>query len=817
MARFVLLPLTLNFTAHMFRSYFRLVIRNLFRQKVYTLINLTGLSIGLSGAFILILYVVTELSYDRFHEGLQHIYRINTESLQHEFTYGKSSYVLGTTLSEDLPEEILVARTFNLYQSHIRIEDDLREEAGIFSADPELFSILTFDLSGGNIDAFDGAPGSAVISESMALRYFGEDYPVGKTLTLDNNGDEYELEIVAMFKDVPTSSSFRPDMIISNEIALQQMDKLITTSSATPFGADFFASSWSMYLFFNTYILIPEGHTPESVKAIMDSYEGSHFDKELAIEFHLQEYGDIYFGSGHILANRGGGSKKMIYIYSVVALLLLLTATLNYILLSISVLGKRKREMGLKMIHGAGKGLVVRQILVETTLFTLLGMILALTIAELILPAISHVLFGKLLTIDYMQNWPFTIFVLVLSVVIGVVSGTFLASKVLSGRPAELMSSLDRQGKGRVRFTKIVSTVQLALSMTLIICTGTIFLQLKYFTSADIGFDLEEVVSIDISDEQINRHYETLKERIATIPGVESVSGSMWAPPTLSNMRMKIKLSDNPENEINVEGLMVDYRIAGTLGLRMVEGRDFDPEMGSESGSLIINEEAVRALGIEGPVTGTQTNFGTIVGVVENFHIHSFHSEVPPMVIQFMPGGVKALLVRIQPAYMETVLTNIEALWEEILPEKAFHQTYLVDALAELYTQESRFVTILTIFSGLNLFISLLGIFGMSRLNTERRTREVGIRKVMGAESTNVLNRFVFEYILLTLLAALFAFPGGYLLMTKWLSNFEYHGKISIAVFAISGALSLMVVVATVAWHVWKAANSNPIDAIRYE
>jgi len=187
------------------------------------------------------------------------------------------------------------------------------------------------------------------------------------------------------------------------------------------------------------------------------------------------------------------------------------------------------------------------------------------------------------------------------------------------------------------------------------------------------------------------------------------------------------------------------------------------------------------------------------------------------MVIQFMPGGVKALLVRIQPAYMETVLTNIEALWEEILPEKAFHQTYLVDALAELYTQESRFVTILTIFSGLNLFISLLGIFGMSRLNTERRTREVGIRKVMGAESTNVLNRFVFEYILLTLLAALFAFPGGYLLMTKWLSNFEYHGKISIAVFAISGALSLMVVVATVAWHVWKAANSNPIDAIRYE
>jgi len=572
-----------------------------------------------------------------------------------------------------------------------------------------------------------------------------------------------------------------------------------------------------MYLFFTTYLHIPEGHTQESIKAIMDSYQGIHYDEEMAIQFQLQEYGDIYFGSGHILANMGGGSKKMVYIYSVVALLLLLTATLNYILLSISVMGKRKREMGLKMIHGAGKALIVRQILMESTLFTLLGMLIGLTIAELVLPFISHVLFGKLLTIDYLQNWPFSLFVIFLSLSIGIGSGAFLASNVLSDRPAELMSSLDRQGRGRIRFTKIVSTVQLAITMTLIICTGTIFMQLNYFSSADLGFDLEEVVSIDIRDEQIIRNYETLKERIANIPGVESVSGSMWAPPTMSDMRMGISQPDHPETVVNVQGLMVDYHIARALGLRILEGRDFEPSMGGESGNLIINEEAVRALGIEGSAIGTRINFGTIVGVVEDFHIHSFHSVVPPMVIQFMPGGVKALLVRIQPDNMEAVLAEIEKYWDEILPEKAFRPTYLVDALAELYSQESRFATILTIFSGLNLFISLLGIFGMARLNTERRTREVGIRKVMGAESSQVLNRFVYEYILLTLLAALFAFPSGYLLMTKWLSNFEYHGKLSIAVFTIAGVLSMVVVGATVAWQVWKAANSNPIDAIRYE
>ena len=239
--------------------------------------------------------------------------------------------------------------------------------------------------------------------------------------------------------------------------------------------------------------------------------------------------------------------------------------------------------------------------------------------------------------------------------------------------------------------------------------------------------------------------------------------------------------------------------------------------MGDESGNLIINEEAVRAFGIEAQTIGTMTSFGTIVGVVEDFHIHSFHSQVPPMVIQYMPGAVNEMLLRIQPENMEAALSEIEEYWKEIFPEKTFRLTYLVDALADLYQQESRFASILTIFSALNLFISLLGIFGMARLNTERRTREVGIRKVMGAESSHVLNRFVFEYIFLTLIAAVIAFPSAYFLMTKWLSNFQYHGKLSIAVFTGAWALSMIVVGATVSWQVWKAANSNPIDAIRYE
>jgi putative ABC transport system permease protein len=726
----------------------RLVLRNLYRQKIYTLINLTGMSVGLAGAFLLLLYVSNELRFDRFHAGLEQIYRINTVSFDHQNAFSSAPFVLSTTLKGDLPPDYKLARTMPLQTSRILFENELIPENAIFCADPELFQVLSFQITGGSLEAFDGGPQSAVISESMAKRYFGQENPVGQSLRLENQDDEFDLDIVAVFKDVPGYSSFRPDLLISHRIALQQLDKLVISSSAEPLGADYFAESWNMFIFFTSYVRLPEGASGDRLQELMDSYPGKQYEETLGFGFVLQKYADIHFGSDHITGQSGGGNKKSIYIYSAVAMLLLLTATLNFILLSIASLERRKREMGLKMIHGAAKKQVVRQILFETILFSIVGMIAGLTLTELLLPYISETLFEKQLSIHYVRDWPFTLAVLGISLVSGIAAGAFLSRNVLSEKALKLVQQSESGGKGRMGFARVLSMVQLAISMALMICAGVIISQLNYFACTDMGFDMKDVISISLKDKQAAEKVDALQERIAALPGAAQVSGAMWTPPTAKQMDVGVRLSGDPDKVVNMEGLMVDYNIVNTLGMHLVEGRDFDPALGSENGNLIANRSAVAALGLEDQALGATMNFGTIIGIVEDFHLHSLHSQVPPMILLFNPFGIKTILVKSLPGEVESLLAGIETQWDEITGGVTFEYTFLSDTLKELYAGESRFFRILGIFAALNLFISLLGIFGMTRLGTERRTREVGIRKVLGADSTHLLNRFLREYLI---------------------------------------------------------------------
>ncbi len=801
----------------MLSSNLRLSLQNLIKQKINTLINLLGLSIGLAGAFLLIHYVSHELRHDRFHKELKQIYRLNTADLGSNQVYDKSPFVLATTLKEDLPGDAFLARTFLVYDSYLRLGQEIRKEEAIYSTDPELFEVLSFEIIAGSLNAFDGSPQAAVISESMAQRWFGEEEAVGKSLQLENQGDVYSLDIVAVYRDVPAYSSFRPELLVSHSISLELMDKLIISSSASPMGADFYADSWFMYFFFDTYVRLPENVSAESLEEIMDGYPGKHYQESLEIAFDLQPYDEIYFGSGHIVANSTGGDRRAVQIYGAVTLLLLLTAALNYILLSISSMSGRRKELGLKMVHGASRRQLFRQVLLESMLFAFVGMVLALTLTEVILPHVSHVLFDKHLTINYTGDWPFSLLVLALTLLIGLGSGSILARRILAERAMGLIRPDAQNGRGRMRFTRAVTILQLAISMGLMVCTGTILSQLRYFTSSDMGFEMEDVISIDTHDDRVASGAETLKERILMLPGAENVSGSMWTLPTRSQMNIGIRKPDEPETTVNLQGLMVDYGIVSTLGLELVEGRDFDPERGIEEGSLILGQSAVKELGIKGQAVGTQLSSGTVIGVVNDFHLHSFHSLVQPTVLRYQPNAVKTLLVRSEEGQMEQLISGIEKLWEEINGDAPFEYTYLMDALAELYSQETRFMRILIIFSVLNLFISLLGIFGLASLNTRRKTREVGIRKVLGATSFSLLNRFVLDYFLMVLLAAVLAFPLAFILMQRWLSGFAYHGKIPVLVFVLAALLSLLVVGGTVIWHVSRTSRANPVDAIRYE
>lgn len=796
-----------------------LVFRNFIRQKVYSIINLAGLSVGLAGTFILLLYISTELQYDKHNKHLDHLYRINQNLTSSGEVYSTTPFVLTTTLRSDIPETFKIARYINIGSTSIKYDNRIFYEQSVYCADNELFSILTFDVIEGKKENFLKEPNSVVITKSFAKKYFGDVSPLGKVLMMENNGDSYALTVTGLIKDLPVTSTLKTNILMNIDIALKQLDKLVMSTSNEKNGSDYYASSWPMGFFFTTLVLLPDNYKPEYLETIMSGYEGKHFDKEPSgMKFRLQAYKDIYFHSDQIKDNGNNphGNPRNIYIYSIVAVLIMLTASFNYILLSTSRSEQRLKEFGLRMTAGASRLLIIRQIMSETIFISLLALPFGISITELILPHVSQLLFSKLLSINYIENWHFTLGLIIVTVFIGVGSGIYLAVRILSSNPVDILKKTTGTRSGKSFFTRILNIAQLTISVVLIICTGTIYSQLKYFKSSDLGFKTNNVISINLSDDGIRKNYETIKNKIKSSPKVENVTGSMWALPTGNTMGIGLHRVDDKSKMVNTEGVMVDYNFVSTLGLKLIEGRDFSQDMGKEEGNLIINKSAVEALGIGDPI-GTKLAFGTIIGVVEDFHIHSFRKKIPPVLLIFNPQGVRRLFVKLSTDDLAGSTKFLKDIWNEFAIGKPFEYTFLNDSINELYFEDDRFGKTLMLFSGLTLFIALLGIFGMAMINAEKKTKEIGIRKVMGATPSDILTRLSIEFLVLVLIAIFLAFPVSYLLMTNWLQNFEYHGIINLWIFFLAGLLSAVFVILTVSYQVTKAANSNPVDTLKYE
>jgi putative ABC transport system permease protein len=797
----------------------KLVLRNFIRQKIYSIMNLTGLSIGLAGTFILLLYISTELRYDKHNKLLNHVYRINQELKTSGEVYFTTPYVLTTTLRSDIPETFKMARYFNIGNTSFKYENRVFYENMVYCADNELFNILTFDVIEGKQEDFLKEPNSVIITKTFAKKYFGDVSPVGKLLMMMNNGDSYTLTVTGLIKDLPVTSTFKPDIILNLDIALKQLDKLVMSTGNDKNGPEYYANTWSMGFFFTTLVLFPENYKTGYLETIMSGYEGKHFDKEASgMKFILQPYKDIYFHSDEIKGSGDSphGSSRNIYIYAIVALMLLLTASFNYILISTSRSEQRLKEFGLRLTAGAGRLLIIRQIMGETIFISILALPFGISITELVLPYVSQPLFNKLLTIDYIGNWRFTLGLILITIFIGFGSGIYLAVKILSSNPVSILKKTAETKSGKSFFTKTLNIIQLTISIVLIICAGTIYSQIKYFKSSDLGFKTDKVISINISDDGVRKNFETIKKKIKSLSVVEKVTGSMWELPSGNTMGIGLRRIDDKTKTVNTEGLMVDYNFVSTLGLTLLAGRDFSEDMGNEAGNIIVNKSAVDALGITDPI-GTKLAFGTITGVVEDFHVHSFRNKIPPTLLIFNPQGVRRIFVKLSTDDLSGSIKLIQGIWDEFSIEKPVEYTFLNDSINRLYFEDERFGKTLVLFSGLTLFIALLGIFGMSMINAEKKTKEIGIRKVMGATPSDILSKLSLEFMLLEVISILVAFPIAYILMTKWLQNFEYHSSINIWIFAFAGIITAVLVFLTVSYQVNKVSNSNPVDTLKYE
>lgn len=799
------------------KAIFRTFIRKIRKHNYLDIINQTGLAVGFAGAFILLLYVFNELTYNSGIKASDKVYRINTESSIYNLKYSVTPYVLGNRLEDDFKDRIALSRVFNLYNSSIRKGDEFINEDGIYCAENPIFKIMEIRLIAGNPDELLRNPEDAVLSKKAAQKYFGDEMPLGKTLELENNGDIFYFNVRGIFEDTKENSSFRPEILLPVEVSLDQMDKLITSSSDEPLSKDYYADSWSMFFFYTTYLKLGDGLSSDDLQKQIDSYEGKHFSSDLGLSFDLQNYNDIYFNSSDLVNSRSNGDRKTVLIYAMVALLLLLTSTINYVLLSTASLVKRRKEISLRKVNGAPDGSIVRQIMAETIIFSYFAAIIGLLLARIALPPLSSLLFGKTLDFALLTNLPFAFSVFLLPLIIGLLSGMYLSVKATDKNALSVITHSEEQRKGSSGIVAVLNTVQLVICLSLIICSGIIYSQLHYLRNSDIGFDIKNIISIDFSSDEVRKNYDVFKDELSKLPSVRSVSGSMWSPPTRNNMAINMSKIGNPGEKITLQGLMVDYDIVETLGLGLVQGSDFDSsEPGSEN-KIIINKKAINALEIEGSPVGLETKMGKIVGVVEDFHIQSFHKEVPPTLLQLAPLGARTLLVRSESGNIDRVYSQIRIIWETLFDSQVPEYKMLTDALDELYSSERRFAGILTLFCALTLFVALLGIFAMAVLNTKKKTKEVGIRKALGAEYPGLIGKYLVKYIIMIVLSAAIAFPLSYTLMERWLQNFEYHRSISSLVFVLSLLLILLVVLSTVTIQITKLANTNPVNSLRYE
>jgi len=791
----------------MLTHYFKTAIRNIARNKIFSIINIVGLTIGLASSFLILLYVLNETGYDKYHKKRNQIYRVITEYID-SWEQPGTACILAPTMKSDFPEIEFIARINTIITSLKKGEEYINERY-FRTADNDIFEIFTLPFLKGNPKTALADPFSVVISESMADKYFENQDPLGKVLTIMAMDEEIQLTVTGVMKDIPENSTYKADFIGTTELAIKYWGKRFNNKN--------FTVDWSATYFGQTYILLPKNCKASELEQKFSGFEKKYLPEGFRMKFHLQPLTDVYLKSSHFMNNRGAiGNIKNVYIFSFIGLFILIIACINYIILSTARSATRSKEIGIRKVIGAGRKNLAKQILGESVIVSFISLPIALLLVHLLLPTVNQ-LFNKELIINYTQNWQFIIGFIFVTLFVGLISGSYIAFYLSSFRPVEVLKSKINTGITKSVYRRILITVQLIIFIVLILGTGIIFRQIHYANNKDMGFNKEGIVIIYYDDDEFRRRYESFKNEVAKNPNIINVSGAMFSPPYNGGMEWDVPGVDDPSQVTKVEGLAVDFNYIETYEFKLKEGRSFSREFPSDSSAIILNETAVKELGLVDPV-GKKINNRTIIGVIKDFHLHSFHMEIKPMIIDIMRlKYAREVVVRIHPGKISETISFLEDKWEEFAPDSPFEYSFFDDALEQLYREEQIFGKIISIFTFLAIFIASLGLFGLSLFIAEQRTKEIGIRKVFGSSVSRIFKLISKEFILMVLIANLIASPIAYYFMNKWLENFAYRTKIEIWLYIVAVALSMFIVLITMSFQTLKAAYTNPAESLRYE
>ena len=808
----------------MIKNYFKIAWRNLLRYKGFSFINILGLAIGLACCILVTLFIKDELSYDRYNKNAGDIYRVVKDFVNDDGSRlpdATTPPAIGPAIQKEIPEIEQVVRFMPGWGGKFYVRNGEKRfiETNLYRADSSIFDVFTFQFLQGDPNTALKAPDAIVLTESMAKKYFGNENPINKILEVDAWGPRM---VTAVIKDIPENSHFDIDLLMP--LRFRRPDGTLRDIN----------SNWGWYNYYTYIKLKPGSRIADVDKRIREIFKKNQPENENY--FYSQALTDIHLTSNLKWELKANSDKSYIYIFGTVALFVLIIAGINYVNLTTARSSLRAREIGIRKVSGAVRGALIRQFLIESILISLLAAIVALILAQLVLPTINNIT-SKNLSLFPQGNYLILLLIVGFAILLGAIAGFYPALFLSSFEPIRILKGEKLSGFRGFSLRKILVVTQFTISIALIIGTIIIIQQINFVQTAKLGLNKDHVMMINDVGYLDRSQRQKLKNDLLQIPGVKTIAtadgvigGINWT----NDLRAK-----GVQNGVLVNFLDVDDSYKDALNLEMKEGRFFSRAFLSDTlndgmpgtterdgGGVVLNETAVKDLRVPSPFIGQQLVFNTendttwyvkVIGIIKDFHFTSMKNQIKPFAFFWEPGRVDNFTVKLDGADMQGKISKIKTIWDRNITTRPFQYSFLDETYARQYKAEMNFKTIFFYITFIAIFIACLGLFGLSSFITEQRAKEIGIRKVLGASVSGIVGLLSKDFVKLIIIAAVIAFPVAWWAMNKWLQDFVYRINIGWWVFAAAAIVAVVIAFLTISSQAIKAAIGNPVKSLRTE
>lgn len=790
----------------MYKNLIKTTVRYIRKHAGYSLLNVLGLTLGISSALFLIIYVSNELSYDRYHEKAERIYRVSSKITEtdDQFTWIVAQIPFGPQAAQDYPEIESFTRFINMPRALYRYEDKEYNEENFYYADSTVFDIFSFKVLKGDVKSAVKDPKKIVLTKTAASRYFGKSDPIGKTLTEGTN----TFEVTGVIEDVPFNSHFRFDALTARNNLPKQI------------------GNWGNFGVY-TYLLLPQKLDAKAfetkIQGMYDAYMKQIFGPiNIKIEYQLEPIKRIHLYSTNANEPEPTGSITYVYIFGIVAIFLILIAAMNYMNLATARSTRRAREVGLRKVVGSRRSALVIQFLGESVILTVISLIISIILMLVLLPKFN-ILSGKSFSPEILYSPVVLISVLGIVIITGIFGGSYPALFLSRFSPVTVLKGEITQGSAGSLFRKILVVIQFSISVAMIVCTLVVFRQLNYLKNKDQGFDQKNVLSLQLNNREMIRKYPVLKQMLLNNEDIKYVTSTNTPMGEGSGKLVFNVETDQGMSQRGINFSVVDHDFVETLGIRMVQGRDFQQDMPSDTlTGVLVNETFVKRMGWSDPI-GRKIEAGDentlrarVVGVMADYHQTGMYNEIESLLLAYREYN-NILYIKLSGKNTQQTLAYIESKWKEVFPDQPFTYTYLSERFNRQFEADEKRGLIFTMFTILAILIACLGLFGLASYMVEQRTKEVGIRKVFGASEGIVIKLISREFLFLVAISIIIAVPAAYLIMSNWLENYVYRTSIGIPLLLLAAGLILVITFITVSYKAYQAAVMNPANAIRIE